>query len=279
MRILSFILLFYLTACASTMAHQDPPIPALPRGTIDVMVIDTGIDEEHPYLKPYIDTERSPDHGVRDDNTLTEFQRGHGTHITGLILYGRSIDDRQPHGLCKEIRIINCSKLVGNPESCMAEALRLGVKYINYAGIGTGFIQAEYDLMKQLVSRGVTIVTAAGNEGKNLSKNSFYPASYNIPGVYVVGNGLSQSERAGSSNFGPGLTWEDGFMVLSTYPGGKFEFMTGTSQSSALRMHKLLMYRCGTLHPGGFDFYVPTVQPYRGGKNGKLGTEPIIFGR
>lgn len=63
--------------------QEFPAIQAPPEQAPSVVVLDSGIADGHPLLKPAIGEAKSflPDEGPHDEN-------GHGTHVAGLALYG-----------------------------------------------------------------------------------------------------------------------------------------------------------------------------------------------
>lgn len=213
---------------------------------IRVMVIDTGI-AKLPETKDYLSSINSP----QDLNDT----HGHGTHIAGIILYGKHGDDP----VCKEVELLSCKfygkqgEALHETSSCFRAAKNLNVDIVNFSGGGRAVDKAENEAVKAYPGK---IIVAAGNEetdkaGKvtkeawDISKEPYYPASLNIPNMTVVGNGTRQELRANSSNYGlPGMVWRDGSTVSSLDPKGGKRIMSGTSQATAIYTHELLKKEC-----------------------------------
>lgn len=195
------------------------------------MEVDTGVDLSHPQIKSHIVNANKIDN--KDIN-------GHGTHIAGLIL----------KDVCSEVKLISCKYFYEPWEfehksstMCFQQAIELKVDYVNFSAGGKPIIQKEKETLEILAKSGVIILVSAGNDGE---KNpNYYPAKYGIKGVIVVGNLLANGDRSPSSNYGfKDMVWEVGTRIFSTLPNGEFDFMTGTSQATAIHLNKLLRERC-----------------------------------
>lgn len=243
---------------------------------IRVMVIDTGVDLDHPLLKDKV----IPVGGDVKDH------HGHGTHVTGLLIYGSlNAYENNPEGLsklkgmCPEVKIYVCKywdpqpgeSTLGREVECLKKALELNVDYITFSSGGAEFYQDEYDILQKLELKGTLIFAAAGNDKQcladptysyfpaDLSKNGEVSAKKNgkvtktkysgLSNIIVIGN-LSIDEngnanQAETTNYGlAGMGWAVGTSRLSTLPGGKYGKMTGTSQAVPLYLHKILKKRC-----------------------------------
>lgn len=104
-----------------------------------------------------------------------------------------------------------------------------------YANAPMG-ISAERDAIQNFVNAGATFVTAAGNNAfDNDNPNfTFFPSSYNIPGVISVAATDNRDQLAGFSNYGA-QTVElaaPGVNVYSTFLGGEYRYESGTSFAS-----------------------------------------------
>lgn len=235
MRITSLILGMFLTGCiVSAYLPQAHPNTATTK-KIRVMIIDTGIDSSIKEFKPYLATS-TPKIDLED-------QLGHGTHVTSLVLKGRD----QKDAVCEAVEIHSCRYYPNfkTVSQCIAKAIELDVDIVNFSGGGEDYDLLEHKLLKKF--KGL-FVAAAGNEGKNLQKSGYYPASLPLPNIVAVANGTSEKDRAMTSNFGlEKLVWVDGRNVKGLIPGGGYQNMTGTSQSAALYTHAVLKRRCQSL--------------------------------
>lgn len=165
---------------------------------------------------------------------------GHGTHIAGLIL----------RDTCPEVELISCKyydetytnkQNIDNSVICFKKAMNSDYDIINYSSGGTSRNDNEFNVLKRIHT---TIVVAAGNNSQDLNKSTYYPASYGLKNIIVVGN-LNGKFRSLNSNFGlVNMVWEQGTNILSTYLGGRFVYMTGTSQSTAIHTNRLLKEMC-----------------------------------
>ena len=235
MRVVSLILGMFLTGCivSAYLPQAHPNVHTTKK--IRVMIIDTGIDGSLKELKPYLATSTS--------KIDLEDQLGHGTHVTSLVLKGRGLKDP----VCANVEVYSCRYYPNfkTVPQCIAKAIELNVDIINFSGGGEDYDSLEHKLLKKF--RGL-FVAAAGNEGKNLQKSGYYPASLPLPNVVAVANGTSEQDRATTSNFGlEKLIWVDGRNVKGMMPGGGYQNMTGTSQSAALYTHAVLKRRCQSL--------------------------------
>ena len=198
--------------------------------TISVLEIDTGIDLSHYQIRQNVNIKNWD-----GDENYNDYH-GHGTHIAGIIL----------KDVCKEVELSSCkyydlSNKTNNPIKCFEQALKTHYDFINFSSGGPGFDQKEYDILKAIKS---TIVVAAGNDGKDLTNFRYYPASYNLPNIIVVGN-LENGVINKSSNYGlKGMVFEEGTNIYSFYPGGRYGIMSGTSQATAKHLNKLLIQKC-----------------------------------
>ncbi|MBI2590119.1 S8 family peptidase [Candidatus Berkelbacteria bacterium] len=195
---------------------------------IDVAVIDTGIDLDHPDLIGRIKggiNLINPWANADDDN-------GHGTHVAGIIaaenngfgvlgvapksnLYAVKALDRRGRGYLSDI-------LAG-----MEWALNSGIEVINLS-LGTPVsIPTLQEATTRLVQTGIVVVAAAGNDGAAVN----YPAAY--PGVIAVGAVGDEDELQRWSSHGSALdVVAPGDHIYSTYRRDRYRTMSGTSMAT-----------------------------------------------
>lgn len=213
-------------------------------------VLDTGIDLDHPDLNVNTTLARSfvNESGGDDGN-------GHGTHVAGTIgaIKGNGIG---VVGVAPGVQVVPV-KVLDRRGSGSNSGVIAGVDYAaaNFAAgdvanmsLGGGFSQALNDAVIAAASRGLKFALAAGNESTSATTKS--PASANGPNIYTVSS-FAQGDRWSSfSNFGnPPVDFaEPGSSILSTYKGGGYATLSGTSMASPHLAGLLLL---GTPRSGG----------------------------
>jgi subtilisin family serine protease len=151
--------------------------------TIDVFVLDTGVDAAHPDLmsvlnegRNYVDSQASP----HDDH-------GHGTHVTGLV--AASANGTGTIGPALAVRITPFKVLRANgsgPITGIAQAIRdaadMGADIINLSLTTTQDAFALRSAVLYATNSGALVIAATGNQGANAVS---FPAAY--PNVLAVG--------------------------------------------------------------------------------------------
>lgn len=184
---------------------------------VDIAVLDTGIDTDHPDLQAKIADQRNfvayPETNDAEDGD------GHGTHVSGIAAavtdYGKGVA-----GTCPDCRLLVGKVLDddgGGYSFDVADGITWatdnGAEVINLSLGGSG----ESDVLKN-----------AGNDGET---TKHYPAAY--PNAMAVVATNKNDDRASFSNYGG---WVDvaapGTGILSTYLGGKYAKLSGTSMST-----------------------------------------------
>ena len=209
--------------------HADGAWTVTRGGGVTVAVVDSGVDATHPDLAgrvlPQIDFVDDPWTGDPD---------GHGTHVAGII--AASLDGAGVAGLANEVNILPIRVLdaTGTGDSLtiasgIVEATDQGAKVINMS-LGGRYSDIIDVAVGYAVDSGVTVIAAGGNsyaEGNPVS----YPAA--LPGVI----GVSSVNRDGQSSvFANSGSYIDiaapGEDILSTVPGGGWEYEDGTSMAA-----------------------------------------------
>ncbi|SMB99785.1 subtilisin [Thermanaeromonas toyohensis ToBE] len=197
---------------------------------VKVAVLDTGVDSSHPDLRGNLKRRvnlKFPGYPAGDGN-------GHGTHVAGIIaaaynnlgvigvapraeIYAVKILDRWGKGYISDI----------------VTGLEWAVKNkVHIANMSLGTSSQSLALKKAVevaLKAGILLVASAGNGGKN--GEVLYPARY--PGVIAVTATTKQDTLADFSSRGPEVTVAaPGENILSTYPGGRYQVMSGTSMAA-----------------------------------------------
>ncbi len=220
---------------------------------IDVAILDTGIDPNHPDLNVAGGYDCSGSGSWVD-------RHGHGTHVAGIV--GARDNGIGVVGVAPGARLW-AVKVFGDNGTGYVSWLICGLNWVaahadtievaNYSGGASGTdtpnCGGTSDPLHQAVCRvvqaGVTLVVAAGNGGSD-ARNTI-PAAY--PEVLAVGAivdtdgkpggqgpGTSygaDDTRASFSNYGPVVDfYAPGYAILSTVPGGGYQRWSGTSMAA-----------------------------------------------
>ncbi|MCP3031454.1 S8 family serine peptidase [Halobacillus sp. A1] len=205
---------------------------------VNVAVIDTGIDEEHPDLnikggKNFINSNSSYD----DDN-------GHGTHVAGVI--GAEDNSIGIIGVAPQANLYALKALDRDGEGWEAEIIA-GIQWavenkmdvINLSLTSCKSSEAMKKVLNEAENNGISVVAASGNKllcnGEYLN-DVMYPARYSS--VISVGAVDRNKERALFSYGGDSLDFvAPGESIYSTYAGsqsggGAYETLNGTSMAA-----------------------------------------------
>ena len=225
------------------------------RVDVDVAVIDTGVDFQHPDLVVAggVDCTGTPVSAVcvagGDDDHY------HGTHVAGTIGAidnGEGVVGVAPGARLWAVKVLNqrgsgySSWIVAGIDWVAANAGTIEVANMSLGG--AGFSQAEYDAIQGAVNAGVAFAVAAGNEDDDA--NNYSPGGFdNVLSVSALadfnglpGGGAAPTCRtdvddtlADFSNWGPEVDIAaPGVCILSTYPleEGGYGTISGTSMAS-----------------------------------------------
>lgn len=230
-----------------------------------VAIIDTGIDFRNKHLVQRI-------HKVKNFKSYDEYDfsavnisgqiktqdyDGHGSHVAGLILAAF------PKAWILPLKYYQEEANGKANTKASIKALRFAidsnVDVINYSGGGPVASKKELALLQEARDKNILVVVAAGNEKSNidLMKHKYYPASYGLENLVVVGNLNTVTwTRDRSSNFGRTSVdiFAPGYAVLS-YGINKVEcaeLRTGTSMSTPL-VAGTLAYILATTHMSKMD--------------------------
>ncbi len=169
---------------------------------VTVAVIDTGVSRV-PDLKL---TKFVKGYDFVNDQVNASDDNGHGTHVAGTIAQSTN-NGYGVAGIAYEAKIMPLKVLAGSGGGTVADiaesikfAADNGADVINMSLGGGGASKLMEDAIDYAYQKGVVIVAAAGNEGRN---SSSYPARY--PHVISVSATDAAGEKAPYSNFGAGV--------------------------------------------------------------------------
>ena len=205
-----------------------------------IWIVDTGIDLDHPdlnvvtnpdYAKAFAAGDSSPDDAI-----------GHGTHVAGIA--GAIANDAGILGISAGAPVVPVD-VFGSTGSTPTSVIIEGMDHIaendivgDVVNMSLGPSQrtgcdenSAYRFALNRLSAQSRIALAAGNASDDAA---FYdPGCQNLPNVYTVASMTCDGSFSSFSNFGSPIDWiATGSSVLSTYPGGGYATLSGTSMAS-----------------------------------------------
>lgn len=197
-----------------------------------VAVIDTGVDYNHPDLKENII-------GGRDFTGKGNYMdgNGHGTHVCGTIAAANN--GSGVVGMAPKVKILALKALGDDGSGDMdhvVEAIQYATTYgVNVISMSLGGPDsiALHDAVKEAAARGIIIIVAAGNDGDGdiSTEELSYPGAYHE--VIEVGAVDYNGSLAYFSNTNHEVDiLAPGVQVLSTYLGGQYAKLDGTSMAT-----------------------------------------------
>jgi subtilisin family serine protease len=211
-----------------------PQVWSQTRGAgVKVCIMDTGVDLPHPDLLSIRMSGSDSKDVVRP---WTQDASGHGTHVTGTIGAadnGVGIMGVAPDADLFIVRVFNYNGVFrGSDVIAAAEQCRLGgATVINMSLGGTSPVTNERKLFKRYFDQdGIVAVAAAGNSGHQGNAVNYpagYPEVLSVAAVNQQGQVAYFSTRNDMVNVAaPGVA------VHSTYKGGQYAKLSGTSMAS-----------------------------------------------
>ncbi len=187
-----------------------------------VLVLDTGIDPNHPALKKNFEKGRNFFQSFDGPNPEDFIDKeGHGTHCAGTIAasYNEATGFTGVAPLAKILMGRVCGEL-GCSNIAVAQGINWGVEQkvdvISMSLGGPSTSSAERKAVQNAEAAGVTVVAASGNGGNAAVS---FPAA--LPTVVAVGAVDSSIKKTSFSQWGPELDIvAPGAAVVSTVPQG-----------------------------------------------------------
>lgn len=243
---------------------------------VNVAIIDTGIDPDHPDLVTSIEGVFS---AIPPNPSTVDDHYGHGTHVAGTIAAVNNEIGVVGVGPQIDLWIIRASAggilllsdLLEAYQFCIDSWFdsdpnnNIQVMSMSYGG---GYSEVEDDMLQIAWNTGIVLVAAAGNEGSDV----IFPAA--LPNVIAVSAMNMEDEVTSWSNRGPEIDLAaPGSRITSTYLRGTYATWSGTSMATphvsgaaalAIARHprmtnaeivQLLFDRAEDLGEPGFDIY------------------------
>jgi serine protease len=231
------------SAWASTMGSS----------SVVVGVVDTGVDYTHPDLAANIWSSTTAINGCPSGthgyNILTlkcdpMDDNHHGTHVSGTIgavgNNGIGVIGVSPTVRIMGLKFLNSGG--GGSDSgavsvidwaVKAKQAGVNVRILNNSWGGGGFSQALLDEINKAGANDILFLAAAGNYGSNDDTTPFYPCSYHTANEICVAATDNRDSMASFSNYGTTVDLAaPGSSILSTIPGGTYEYFSGTSMAT-----------------------------------------------
>lgn len=252
------------------------------RVDVDVAVLDTGVDLDHPDLNVHAAGAKNCSTGYTADDG-----HGHGTHVAGTV---GALDDAggvvgvAPGARIWPVRVLDdggsgaFSDVICGIDFVTAHADEIEVANLSLGGLGSddgNCGTTDHDAMHRAicasVAAGVTYVVAAGNSRTDAA--SFIPAAYDevitvsaladfngVPGGGALPSCLIldlDDTSADFSNYGPDIDLiAPGVCIRSTWKQDGYATLSGTSMASPHVAGGAALYR--TAHPGASPAQVRT---------------------
>lgn len=225
-----------------------------------VAVIDTGINYNHPDLKPNLwtnEAEAKGKTGVDDDgngivddiygaaftnnkatgNPLDD--HGHGSHCSGTI-GAKGDDGKGIVGVAWNVRIMGVKFLTKDGGGTLEDAIKsidyatkMGAKIMSNSWGGGGYSDTLKLAIERANKAGVLFIAAAGNETNNNDAKPTYPATYNVENVLSVAAVDNKGVLANFSNYGKTTVHvgAPGVNIYSSTTSG-YDSWSGTSMAT-----------------------------------------------
>jgi subtilisin len=267
------------------------------RVNVDVAVIDTGVDLDHPDLNVFTAGARNCSTGRSADDG-----NGHGTHVSGTIGAldnGAGVVGVAPVARIWPVRVLNnqgsgsFADIICGIDYVTAHSAEIEVANMSLGGTGAddgNCGRSDNDALHQAICRsvaaGVTYAVAAGNESDNAANH--VPAAYDeVITVSALadfnglpGGGAAPTCRADVddtfadfSNFGADVDLiAPGVCILSTYKGATYNTLSGTSMATPHVSGGAALYKA--THPTATPAAVKSALQAAGTSNWTTSTDP-----
>jgi len=222
--------------------------------SVVVGVVDTGIDYTHPDLAANVWSNTGAINGcpagTHGYNAIAKTcdpmdDNRHGTHVSGTIgaVGNNGIGVIGVNGTASimGLKFLSAggSGTISDAVTAIAWAVKakqagVNVRVLSNSWGGGGFSQALLDEINIAGVNDILFVAAAGNYGSTNDTTPIYPCSYHTANEICVAATDSHDNLASFSNYG--ATSVDlaapGVNILSTVPGGGYDYLTGTSMAT-----------------------------------------------
>lgn len=224
---------------------------------VKVAVVDSFVDTTHPQLLPRIavNTAEVANNGVDDDrNGVVDDYYGaafvsvpsgsdtpssHGSHVAGIIAADHTKGSVE--GIAPQAQIIPAQFIANDGGGSLGDAVLAlqysasrGAKIINASWGGAPCVTSLRNTFIELEKKGILVIVAAGNDGRDIDLYPEFPASFNLANqITVAASSVTDFMTAWSnSGFQYVHVAAPGERILSTIPGNSTAYMDGTSMAA-----------------------------------------------
>lgn len=230
--------------------------------SVIVAMLDTGIDYTHEDLAGaiWVNEDEIPGNGIDDDGNgyiddvhgwnfydhtnqvYTGDEDSHGTHGAGTIA-ASSNNQIGISGIVpgERVKIMPVKALGGSDGSGTTASLIQAIHYAEANGasicnLSLSSSKNDRALYQAIAQSNMLFIVAAGNDSANIDLSPTYPASYNLDNILSVANLCYDGVLHHTSNYGASSVdlAAPGTHILSTTPGNRYSYMTGTSMAAPM---------------------------------------------
>jgi subtilisin len=196
-----------------------------------VAVLDTGIDQDHPDLKGAVVEGKD----FTNSRSGAADVQGHGTHCAGII--GARLNDKGVVGAAYDCELLNV-KVLGDSGSGSDVGIAAGIDYaierkakVISGSLGSGQpSQRIIEAVNRALKANIICIFAAGNDGPREGTVGWPGAMEGVVCVAATDKGnvvASFSSRGRQIEIAA-----PGVQIDSTYPGGRYALLSGTSMAT-----------------------------------------------
>ncbi len=205
----------------------------------------------------YVDDWRGWDFtGPGDGDNRPADYNGHGTHTAGTVAAeanGRGVVGVGRNARIVPLRITDARGLgkLSDMVRAFDYAGRLGIPIVNVSVSGNSTSRALREAMARHPN--TLYVTSAGNSARDVDANPQTPCAETSPNVVCVGASTNREQMARFSNYGDRSVdlFAPGLHVVSSYRGGGYDYLSGTSMAAPHVAGALALMRERAARRGG----------------------------
>ena len=221
---------------------------AMAQEPVKIMVVDSGVESSHPYLKNFVSEEIN----IVSEEKMND-ETGHGTHVVGLLKSYINVPSEvlvvktQSSNPKKGIEVVESDrnqKMVRglSLDKVVDIAILKKIRIINISMVTGTHYKENLEAIRKAKEKGIFLVVGAGNSNQTLkpypNEESLFPCGYKEDNVICVGAYLDIDGKIDAGFTNRGQNYVDVFSTSSTLYSsdleGKFEFRNGTSMATPI---------------------------------------------